>query len=167
MIPPSDRTGEPLQRLDETLRLVATMPAPEGLTDRVKENLRSASRRAGVIAWPRAATPAGWMHSSTFRGAAAAAIVCMVAGGGWQIYSHVQPAATAHVFPAPAQTGNSGAFSNAEARRRPDTLDKPVVPPSAVQTPRPSEVVTAKPTGSATTNGKAANAKKKRAEVQH
>ncbi|MGA9784021.1 MAG: hypothetical protein WBQ52_17820, partial [Terracidiphilus sp.] len=63
------------------------------------------------------------------RGAAAAAIVCIVAGGGWRIYSRVQtPAApTANVVVMPARVGTQGAFSNAGAMRTPDTLAKPVL----------------------------------------
>ena len=37
---------------EETLRLIATLPAPAGLEDRVKAGLRSAPRRGTVISWP-------------------------------------------------------------------------------------------------------------------
>jgi hypothetical protein len=105
-----------------TLRLIARLPAPEGLEDRVQAGLLAAPRDGRVLAWPRALPMAGgWM-----RGAAAAAIVCVVAGGGWGIYSRVQPA---RGIMAP-ETG--GQFSTGEARRRPQTLEGPVVAPHPV-----------------------------------
>jgi len=59
---------------EETLRLIARLPAPVGLEDRVHAGLRSAPRSARVLAWPAAFSPAGgWL-----RAAAAAAIVFVV-----------------------------------------------------------------------------------------
>ena len=73
--------------------------------------------------------PGSWIQSPAFRGAAAAAIVCVVAGGGWRIYSHVQtPAApTANVITMPARVGGTSGFSSANAIRTPDTLAGPVL----------------------------------------
>ena len=159
----NDPIGEPLQRLDETLRIIATVPAPDGLTDRVKGNLRSASRSASVIAWPLAVAAGGWLHSSVVRGAAAAAIVCVVAGGGWQIYSHVQPAASDGAILVPARVGNSGAFSNANARHTPDTLNRPVVPQAAE--PAPAAVDTKANQQGTNANAKAAGKRKQPAAV--
>lgn len=127
----NDPGGDRLQHLDDTMRLIATVPAPEGLADRLKANLRTASRGGRVIAWPRTAAPGGWMQSPVLRGAAAAAIVCVVAGGGWQIYTRVPAAPSARVIEMPARIGNSGAFSNANAMRTPDTLNRPKVPQAA------------------------------------
>jgi len=63
-----------------TLRLIARLPAPEGLEDRVMAGLKTAPRAARVLHWPAVLQPAtSWM-----RGAAAAAIVFVVAGGGWE-----------------------------------------------------------------------------------
>jgi hypothetical protein len=71
------------------------------------------------------------MYSGLVRGMAAAAIVCVVAGGGWRIYSHVLtiPAARAVLLPepiTPVTPGGSG-FSPASARHVPETLDGPVL----------------------------------------
>jgi hypothetical protein len=71
------------------------------------------------------------------RGAAAAAIVFVVAGGGWGIYSRVQPTPSARVIVMPVRTGVAGGFSNAGAMRTPQTLKGPVVVPLAnSQTPK-------------------------------
>ncbi len=127
----------PITEAEKTLRLVASLPAPQGLVDRVQEELRTAPR-GRLLQWPTALLPGSWSLSPALRGAAAAAIVCIVACGGWRIYSHVQvPAApTANVVVMPARVGTQGAFSNAGAMRTPDTLAKPVlthaVTPAAV-----------------------------------
>jgi hypothetical protein len=162
---PYDRSGEPLDRVDETLRIIATLPAPVGLTDRVKARLDTASRGANLIAWPRAGADSGWMQGTVLRGAAAAAIVCVVAGGGWRIYSHVQPAPAARAIVLPARVGSSGAFSNAGAKHTPDTLNRPVVPPTAMPAQRSVEVDShdAGNPGHAATRGKPAGAKSKAA----
>jgi len=129
MTPPlhNESDCDPQRHAEETLRLIARLPAPEGLVDRVKSSLRLAPRRSGVLAWPYTLMPGSWIHSPVVRGAAAAAIVCLVAGGGWRIYSHVQPAPTAKVIVMPARVGNAGGFSNAGAMRTPDTLNGPVL----------------------------------------
>ena len=114
---------------EDTLRLIAVLPAPEGLADRVKAGLHAAPATGRVLMWRGPLRPAaGWMYGSVVRGAAAAAIVCLVAGGGWRIYSHVQPASGAGIvgMPSPATPAGSG-FSNAGATRRPDTVVGPVL----------------------------------------
>src|ERR1700678_538309 len=106
---------------EATLHLIASLPAPEGLADRVQAVLHAAPRRARVLAWPVA--PAGeWL-----RAAAAAAIVFVVAGGGWGIYAHVQPGQAVRGIAGP-RVGASGGFSEGGAVRRPQTLVGPTVP---------------------------------------
>ena len=119
---------------EETLRLVASLPAPEGLEDHVHAALRAAPRRdraldrGRVLAWPRAIRPeSGWMRT-----AAAAAIVFVVAGGGWGVYmrvEHNQPAKVI-VMPArmPGRIQAPGGFSGAGAMRTPLTLPGPAAP---------------------------------------
>jgi len=113
---------------EDTLRLIATLPAPDGLADRVKAGLRSAPRAGRILIWPGPLLPVrGWMYTNVARGAAAAAIVCVVAGGGWRIYSRVQqssPSADVIVMPAPA-VPVQGRFTESNAPRRPNTLDGP------------------------------------------
>ena len=119
--------------VETTLRLIANLPAPEGLEDRVKAGLRSAPRTGRVLQWPTGLrSSSGWM-----RGVAAAAIVFVVAGGGWGIYSRVQPTPSARVIVMPVRTGAAGGFSNAGAMRTPQTLNGPVVvPPATTVTPK-------------------------------
>jgi hypothetical protein len=119
----SFRSGE------DTLRLIAHLPAPEGLAVRVKAGLRTAPSAGRILMWRGALIPArGWMYTSLARGVAAAAIVCVVAGGGWRIYSHVQPGPSANVIalPTPGSPAGSG-FSSSKATRLPGTLDRPVL----------------------------------------
>jgi hypothetical protein len=106
--------------VDATLRLVASVSAPQGLEDRVHAALRSAPRRGGrILEWPsRFRTESAWMRS-----AAAAAICFVVVGGGWGVYSRVQ---TARVIAMPSSVEQRG-FSNAGAKRTPQTLSGPVI----------------------------------------
>lgn len=116
----------PISPAEETLRLIATLPAPEGLADRVHEKLRTAPRSARVLAWPVWLGPGAFRISAAMRGAAAAAIVLVVAGGGWSIYSHVQPFQSGPVLATPARIGGSG-FSSAGAMRKPDSPNGAVI----------------------------------------
>lgn len=110
---------------DATLRLIAGLPAPEGLVDRVQLGLstapRNSSRMTRILHWPSALR----MHGTVARGAAAAAIVMVVVGGGWKVYSRVQP--TARVIVMPPRTGASGGFSAAGNVHTPETLIGPVL----------------------------------------
>jgi hypothetical protein len=123
----SDRSATVLED-ERTLRLIAKLPAPEGIEDRVKAKLRSAPRRSKVIAWPfSTAVGKGWMQSAGARAAAAAAIVLVIGGGGWEIYSHIRPAALPTTISAPQPLNGAGAFNAAGAKRVPQTLEGPVV----------------------------------------
>lgn len=107
---------------EETLQLIARLPAPDGLEDRVNAGLKSAPRRGRILHWPASLRPtASWV-----RGAAAAAVVFVVAGGGWGIYMRVQPSQPARVLVMP-HPGAGGGFSSAGAMRTPQTLNGPVV----------------------------------------
>ena len=119
---------------EQTLRLIARLSAPEGLEDRVHAGLRSAPRNARVLAWPARFSLSGeWT-----RAAAAAAIVFVVAGGGYGIYSRVQPGQPAQGVAGP-RIAAPGGFSEGGAVRRPQTLQGPVVVthPAATATPKP------------------------------
>jgi hypothetical protein len=137
---------------EETLRLIARLPAPEDLEVRVHAGLRAApergphrrmlvagvSSRGRVLAWPKSLDlQSGWMRT-----AAAAAIVFVVAGGGWGVYMHVQQHLPAKVIAMPARMPAAGGFSSAGAMRTPDTLPGPTVP-HPVKT-QPAERETAK-----------------------
>ena len=111
--------------VEDTLRLIANLPAPEGLEDRVYASLRTAQQSAPhkgrVLAWPGTGFRLGsdWMRS-----AAAAAIVLVVAGGGWGIYTRVQPAKG---IAAPPHVAAPVGFSSSGAMRTPNTLNGPVL----------------------------------------
>lgn len=125
----------PISPAEETLRLIATLPAPDGLADRVHRKLRSTPQHVRLLEWPMWLGPGAFRISAAMRGAAAAAIVLVVAGGGWGIYSHVQPFQSSPVVATPARIGGSG-FSSAGAMRKPDS------PNGAVMT----HAIQAKPT---------------------
>jgi hypothetical protein len=113
---------------EDTLRMIASLPAPEGLADRMQEGLHNAPPTTRVLSWNGSVRPSGsWMHSTMARGAAAAAIVCVVAGGGWRIYSRVQPAPAAKVLAMPPRVAQGGGLSPSNAKRVPDTLIGPVL----------------------------------------
>ena len=131
---------------EQTLRLIASLPAPIGLEDRVHSTLLAAPRRARVLQWPASS------HSSTgwLRGAAAAAIVLVVVGGSWGVYSRVAPGSPVNGISGPHIAG-PGQFSQGGAVRRPQTLQGPVV--AAKQNPLAAHPETApKPKTKAATN---------------
>jgi len=126
---------------EDTLRLIASLPAPNGLAERMKAGMQTAPESGRILmwrdaTWRNAIKPAGgWMYSGVARGAAAAAIVCVVAGGGWRIYSRVQPGPSGNVLVMPSQAVRSGGgFGSANATRVPDTLDRPVLTHSLAPT---------------------------------
>jgi anti-sigma factor RsiW len=117
---------------DATLRLIAAMPAPDGLEERVKTGVRRRAKNqaSALVEWP-GGTRRSWMENNWLRGAAAAAIVAIVGGGSWQVYSRVQPKQAQIALP---HVGTpAGGFANANAVRTPKTLDVPVVPQTLKQ----------------------------------
>jgi hypothetical protein len=135
-------TGNTANDVEATLRLIAGLPAPEGLEDRVNASLRtaqrSAPRKGRILAWPAVSGPGrDWMRS-----AAAAAIVFVVAGGGWGIYTHVQPAKG---IAAPPRVAPPAGFSSAGAMRTPNTLNGPEVKQPVTVKPQPAKNPAKKP----------------------
>jgi len=133
--------------VEDTLRLIASLPAPVGLEDRINAGLRASQlsqpHKARVLAWLAALRPGrNWMQSAMVRSAAAAAIVMVVAGGGWGVYSRVQPHPTAKVIVLAPRPAMSGGFASGGAMRTPQTLNGPVLthPATAVQTPSKATV---------------------------
>ena len=127
-----------------TLRLIASLPAPEGLAERVQTAVSTAKgaapRRGQVLAWPRTLRPeSGWMRS-----AAAAAIVFVVAGGGWGVYTRVEQNLPAKVIVMPARMPSAGGFTGAGAIRTPLTLPGPKAPVKVSPTAGPAQPRTSK-----------------------
>lgn len=117
---------------EATLRLIATLPAPDGIEDRMKAGLkaamRTAPRQGSVIHWPqRLPDGARWSHLYGMRSAAAAAIVLVVAGGGWEVYSHIRVAPQPAAIAVPESIGGTSGLSAAGAMRTPRTVEGPVV----------------------------------------
>lgn len=124
-----------LSPAEETLRLIAKLPAPEGLEERVQTLLDAAPHRGRVLAWPRTLR----RESSWMRSAAAAVIVFVVAGGGWGVYTKVEqprfdPNGPARVIVMPARMPATGGFTGAGAIRTPLTLPGPKAP-QVIKTP--------------------------------
>jgi len=131
--------------VDATLRLIATLPPPAGLEDRIHAGLLAQldadHRREGsgsrVLAWPSSrAGDSRWVQNDLLRGAAAAAIVAVVLGGSWGISARFRPANSAKGIALPNRVAGPGGFSSAGAMRTPQTLHGPVVLPAL--TPLPS-----------------------------
>jgi hypothetical protein len=138
----SDHCGD----ADATLRLIAGLPAPEGLEDRVHEALRKAPRTGRVLEWPvRLTSDSQWMRS-----AAAAAIAFVVVGGGWGVYSRVQ---TARVIPMPPHAAAPGGFSSGGTMRIPQTVHGPEIKPQEIKPQEIKPQENAKPTSVAAPNG--------------
>jgi hypothetical protein len=113
---------------ERTLKLLAALPAPEGLAGRVQTRLgapAAAPVRGRLLPWPtERATRTVWL-----RAAIAAGLLAAVAAGGMTAYRWVAPAPMAHTVPArPAVQQN---FSTAGAMRTPLTLNGPVALPAA------------------------------------
>lgn len=157
----SDANSVEASEADKTLRLIAALPAPEGLEDRVKAGLQQPSRTGRILHWPSPLRPhGGWMNNTMMRSVAAAAIVFVVAGGGWGVYSRVQPAQPAKVIAMP-RVSAPGGFQSAGAMRTPQTLDRPVLkrPVKAITKPAITPASSAqKPNRRVTAKGAASNA---------
>jgi hypothetical protein len=118
---------------EETLRLVARLAPPEGLEQRVQAALHAApvSGGAQILAWPVALRlDAAWMRS-----AAAAAIVAVVIGGSWGVYSRVQSIQPMRAITVPLHLSTQGGFSSAGAMRTPQTLNGPIMEHQVVTHP--------------------------------
>jgi hypothetical protein len=133
----SNASGSTQETGEETLRLIASLPAPAGLEERVHAALRAAPRGGRVLAWPTALRPqSGWMRT-----AAAAAIVFVIAGGGWGVYTRVEQGQPAKVIVMPPRMAGPGGFSSAGAMRTPQTLSGPTVNPSDKSKPAQPKAV--------------------------
>jgi hypothetical protein len=127
---------------EETLRLLAQLPPPDRLNERVHAGIRhqlalesTSPRRRGF--WSL------WSAGQRLQFAAAAALMLAVAGSMWTV-NHSRPMAPAAPQTAVPQaiapqaiTPQSGAFGGAKAERVPATLTPIKVPPVPKKKPSP------------------------------
>ena len=119
--------------VDQTLRLVAALPAPEGLAGRVKAHLAKAEPvqepvQSRLLAWP-APTP-HWK-----RIAIAAGLLAAVAAGGIGAWQWSTPTPVARTVSSPVRPAQPQNFSTAGAMRTPVTLNGPAVLPAGKKSP--------------------------------
>lgn len=161
---------------EDTLRLIASLPAPVGLEERVHKTLRAGPRgrvlgSRRVLSWPARFRGKAVMESNWMRAAAAAAIVFVVVGGGWGVYSRVQPGPAGKVIVMPQVVPSSGGFSGAGAIRVPATIPGPKIGDQA--TPASTDRAPGAPSGTKgpkeqeTQTAKKSAAPKKSATGQH
>jgi len=120
---------------EETLRLLATLPPPTGLEDRVHYRIDAQIRTAEFAPSPRSIWSL-WMPARRLQFAAAAVLVLALAGSTWRAY-HTTSGAVA-IQPAP-QTGSpttpTSNFGTAGAEGHPSTLTPIKVPPAPKKKP--------------------------------
>ena len=138
---PEGQAGDPLIVASETLRLLANVPPPEGLTDRIHARVH---RRllAQQSALPARSFWFGWQPAMRAQFAAAVVVLVATAAGSWNLYrihsaNSATPASQANhapsvpVAPAPVpMAASGGGFSTAGAVRMPPTLTPLHVPPA-------------------------------------
>lgn len=127
------QSGDP----EATLRLLAQLPPPNGLADRVHRSLANAPGPSAASGFWSLWRP---VHRLQF--AAAAVLVTAMAASSWTILASRHPATPATKAVAPAPAPQPSAFSTAGAEHRPSTLKPIKVPPppkaSAVPGKKPS-----------------------------
>ena len=134
---------------DETLRLVAQLPPPADLTERVHYRLEAQRRsETGLSAAPRRGFWSLWMPAQRLQYAGAALLVLAIAGSAWTVrhagsggaagstngQSPVQPIAQPMV---PSVSQGAG-FGPASSEARPSNLNPIKVPPAPKKKPSAS-----------------------------
>jgi len=131
---------------DKTLRLIARLAPPDGLEERMQAGLKAAPALGGarILPWPTALR----FDSAWVRSAAAAAIVAVVIGGSWGVYSRVQSIQPVRAITVPLHLSTQGGFSSAGAMRTPQTLNGPMVdhPAAVMAQPATAAPLTVNPT---------------------
>ena len=90
----------PQSSAEETLQLIARLPAPEGLEDRVQAGLKTAPAHGRILHWPVLSAPDGKLDARSSRGSRL--FLWSPAGDGAST-SRVQPIQPAKVIVMPAQ----------------------------------------------------------------
>jgi hypothetical protein len=127
---------------EATLRLLAQIPPPQGLADRVHRRLAAAPAPAPRF-WSL------WLPAQRLQFAAAALLVTALAASSWTIYEnrqHTTPAArtTAPQPPSP-QPSDASSFTPAGAERLPASLKPIKVPPAPKKKPSATKSRALKP----------------------
>jgi hypothetical protein len=125
---------------EQTLRLLAQLPPPAELTDRVHRRLDLALREEAKGTGARFWTlwmPEGWMPARRFQFAAAAVLAVAVAGSTWSVY-HLHPRGGTSTTPAVLPAAQGGGFGSDNAERHPTTLTPIKVPPAPKKKAGPS-----------------------------
>jgi hypothetical protein len=128
---------------EETLRLLAELPPPAHLTDRVHRRLAlEKAKPARRSFWSL------WLPARRLQYAAAAILVVAVAGSTWSVYrghpqTGMKPGAHTQAAPVLPPAASAGGFGSAGAERVPPTLNPIKVPPAPKK--KPSASKTAKP----------------------
>ena len=134
--------GNESDSFEATLQVIAHVPVPEGIEERVHAALAAAPPQARVWPWSSPWAEGSWT-AVCMRAAAAAAIVVVVAGGGWGVYTRVQhQTGKVVIVPAGAGMPAAGGFSSAGAIRTPQTVQGPVL--TTAQKKRPVKSAVAK-----------------------
>ncbi|WP_263359999.1 hypothetical protein [Acidicapsa ligni] len=143
----SPQSDTRLTEAEHTLRLLANLPPPEGLTDRIHHRLRFAPEPRGMrfLNWRFLGQPAMGLQF-----AGAALVLVALAGGSWSLYhraGHVQAVvpqtgnSVSAPVNAPASPVESSGFRNAGAVRVPPTLTPLHVPPVPKKKPSAGHAV--------------------------
>jgi hypothetical protein len=146
----SERTSS---EAEQTLRLLAELPPPSELTDRVHRRLSHAQ-----ASLPRRRFWALWMPAQRLQFVGAALLVVVFAGSTWGVYHAKDGHAkgTQGALPAPQNTASpvspaspispaspgAGGFGSAGTERRPSTLTPIKVPPASKKKPSASHAAT-------------------------
>jgi hypothetical protein len=138
----SERTSS---EAEHTLRLVAALPPPVELTDRVHRRLSH-----GRASLPRRGFWALWMPAQRLQFAGAALLALVFAGSAWSVF-HAKSGAPGRVpaaqktagpvgpaSPVSPATPAAGGFSTAGTERRPSTLTPIKAPPAPKKKPSAS-----------------------------
>ena len=132
---------------ERTLRLVAELPPPEDLTDRVHQRLaverESIAEREGAA---RRGFWSFWQPARRLQFAGAALLAIAVAGSTWSVYHSRNGAqAVTPVAPKPVAPQGTSGFTPAGAERKPSTLKPIKVPPAPKKKPGAGHVAKPSP----------------------
>jgi len=143
---PENQSGRPIPEMgaEETLRLVAQLPPPVDLTERVHHRLENAR-----LTSPRRGFWSLWMPAQRLQYAGAALLVLAFAGSAWTIRhagsggaSNGHPPNQPMVQPVMPSASQGAGFGPASSEARPSNLNPIKVPPAPKKKPSASRPLT-------------------------